>query len=103
MHTVTAVRVIIRPAGTPPGLPASLAADGNAYVIQASALPSGQPLRFSGPAILTLRFPHIPVGMDYYGAGWKEICENTGGAIITSGTISCQVRRLGFPSWRRSC
>jgi hypothetical protein len=96
VHGVKAVRITITPVNTPPGLPSSVVADGNAYVISAVAQPGGQSLSFSTPAIVTLRFPHIPVGMYFYGAGWKEICKNTSGAIITSTTITCQVRKLGL-------
>jgi hypothetical protein len=93
---VSSARIMISPTNAPPGLPSNVAADGNAYVISAAGQPKGQPLRFSSPAIVTLRFPHIPVGMYSYGAGWKEICKNTGGAIITGSTITCQTRRLGL-------
>jgi hypothetical protein len=96
VHGVKQARITISPVNTPPGLPSSVAADGNAYVVTATGKPGGNPLSFSTPAIVTLRFPHIPVGMYFYGAGWKEICKNTGGAIITSTTITCQVSRLGL-------
>jgi len=94
----TAVEIHITPVETPPGLPAALMVDGNAYRVTALEQPSGKAATLTGPLNVILRWPHIPVAIYIQPAGssaWRQVCyEDT--AILTASTIGCPIHSLGI-------
>jgi len=90
-----AVLVAIKPVESPPGLPAQLVVDGNAYNITATQQPGHAPANLVHSVYLTLRWPHLPVGIyQYTGGSWRQVCSYTK-AILTATTISCATSTLG--------
>lgn len=91
----TSVRIRVTPVQTPPNLPGPWVVDGNAYLLSAAALPSGQPPTLRKKASITLRWPHIPTGLwGYYGASWHRVCYSETFTLTTS-TVGCPISSLG--------
>jgi hypothetical protein len=69
------VRVRITPVRPQPPAPSGLVADGNAYLIEATYVPSGQPALPQAPVLLDMRYPgHKPDGIFRIdGADWNPI------------------------------
>ncbi len=89
------ILVRIQPVNTPPKLPASYVADGNAVRITATAQPGGSPLSLIKPATLVLRWPRLPSGVEIYRQGvWSEVCTPQH-AVLTPSTFTCPVTQLG--------
>jgi hypothetical protein len=94
-RSAKAVDIRITPVDTPPGLPPQVAVDGNAYRISAVEQPGPGLARLTRPINLTLRWPHIPIGIYIYQAGgWRRVCYSDQ-AVVTTNTISCPIRSLG--------
>jgi hypothetical protein len=98
------IDIWMRPVDTPPGLPAHtdvvgarpVVADGNAYQVTALAQPGNLPVKLARKISLTLKWPHVPIGIDQYrNRRWHQLC-NSDHAIITTPTISCPTATLGI-------
>lgn len=90
------ILVRIQPVNTPPKLPASYVADGNAVRITATAQPGGGPLSLIKPATLVLRWPRLPSAVEIYRQGvWSEICTPRH-AVLTPSTFTCPITELGI-------
>jgi hypothetical protein len=91
----SAVDITIKPVQAPAGLPSNLAADGNAYSITATAIPSGKPASAQRKLKVTLRWPHIPTAIYVYRGGkWSQLCFSDQ-AQLTPSTVSCPATALG--------
>jgi len=90
------IDIWMRPVDTPPGLPPHMAGDGNAYRITASAQPRNLPVKLAKKISLTLKWPHVPIGIDQYrNRMWYQLCASDH-AVITTPTISCPISTLGM-------
>lgn len=98
------IAVSMRPVDTPPGLPAQtdvvgtrpVVADGNAYRVTASGQPGNLPVKLAKKVGLTLKWPHVPIGIDQYRNGrWHQLCTSDH-AVITTPTISCPISTFGI-------
>jgi hypothetical protein len=93
--TVRSIVVRIEPINTPPNLPASYVADGNAVRITATGRPGGTILSLHKPATLVLRWPRLPSGVEIYRHGvWRQVCAPQH-AVLTPSTFTCPVTELG--------
>jgi hypothetical protein len=86
----------MQPVDTPAELPAQVVADGNAYRVTASAQPGDLPVKLARKVSLTLKWPHVPIGIDqYHSRRWRQLCDSNH-AVITTPTISCPISTLGI-------
>ena len=91
----TAVVIRMDPVEIPPGLPARVAADGNAYRVVAVEQPGNKPAALVKHVDITLRWPHLAIGMyEYRDGSWRQIC-NRNQLIISPSTLSCSSTALG--------
>ena len=94
--SATSVQVRIQPVETAPGLPAQVAADGNAYQIVALGEPGNLPARLIRRVSIILKWPHLPVAMYQYRSGtWRRVCFSDQ-AITSPSTFSCRASTLGI-------
>ena len=92
----TAVVIRMDPVEVPPGLPARVAADGNAYRVVAVEQPGNKPAALVKQVDITLRWPHLAIGMyEYRDGSWRQIC-NRNQLIISPSTMSCSASTLGI-------
>jgi hypothetical protein len=93
-----AVGIVVRitPVAAPSGLPPGVVPDGNAYRIEVKEEPSERTAGLRQPVLVSLRWPHTPLGMYLYHSGrWSRVCD-TAGATLTASAISCPTRTLGI-------
>jgi hypothetical protein len=92
----TAVVIRMDPVEVPPGLPARVAPDGNAYRVVAVQQPGNKPAALMKQVDITLRWPHLAIGMyEYRGGSWRQIC-NRNQLIVSPSTVSCSSTALGI-------
>lgn len=92
----TAVTLRVQPVEAPPGLPAQVALDGNAYNFTAAGQPGDASLSPARPVNIILRWPHLPIAVYTYQQGsWRQLCYSNK-ALLTTTTISCPTTALGI-------
>lgn len=71
----TAFRVAIAPVEIPPGLPASLTPNGNAYRIRLVSAPGTGSVAIIKPVQVVLKWAHKPLSIEVYSGGrWRRVC-----------------------------
>lgn len=98
LATSTATRTIqvrITPINVPPGLPRTLAPDGNAYNVSATALPRHTSVALSHSIQLFIGWPHIPTAVYAYRAHrWTSLCRSAHWTLSFS-SVACSTSTLG--------
>jgi hypothetical protein len=95
-RAATGINITVQPLAPLAGLPPQIGADGNAYEVQATQVPGHRTVALTKVVTLTLRWPHVPLGIYMYqNSRWRELCSSAN-STITGSTISCPTKKLGI-------